>query len=375
MLVGSRGPSPLATSLTHAVPASRMLLIDALNAAAGDDFIVERELGRGGMGAVFLARDRALERPVAIKVLPPELASQTALRERFLRETRTAAAFSHPHIVPVHAVEERNGLLLFVMGYVDGETLASRVRRLGPMNAADATRLLREVAWALSYAHGRGTVHRDIKPDNILIERATGRALVLDFGIAAAVAGPADAGAAGATRLTRIGEVVGTPQFMSPEQASADQVDGRSDLYSLGATMRTPLALFDSLPKHLRAALDGVRVAISRLESEATALAARETELDTALVEARGSPLPAGSPTALTARHAALFDDLAEARRAAGERRAQLLATAENVRLQLIRVRSGLADRDDVMAELRSAEAPVAAPADARRTLAEGARR
>ena len=120
-------------------------LLDALNALVGDRFAVEREIGRGGMGAVFLARERALERRVAIKVLPPELAARADLRERFLRETRTAAAFSHPHIVPVHAVEERGGLLLFVMGFVEGETLGARVRRLGPLGAADAARLLREV--------------------------------------------------------------------------------------------------------------------------------------------------------------------------------------------------------------------------------------
>ena len=207
-------------------------LLDLLTAATADSYLVEREIGRGGMGAVFLARDRALDRRVAIKVLPPELAARTDLRERFLRETRTAAAFSHPHIVPVHAVEECQGLLLFVMGYVDGETLTARVTRAGPLGAAEATRLLREVAWALSYAHSQGVVHRDVKPDNILLERATGRALVTDFGIARVAVGAA--GAADALGLTRVGEVVGTPQYMSPEQAVGETVDGRSDLYALG---------------------------------------------------------------------------------------------------------------------------------------------
>ncbi len=195
--------------------------------ALGGSYALERELGRGGMGSVYLARDLALDRPVAIKVLPPELAVRPELRERFLRETRTAASFSHPNIVPVHAVEERGAVLCFVMGYVDGETLAQRIRRVGPLPAAEIVRMLQEVAWALSYAHGRGVVHRDIKPDNILIERATGRAMVTDFGIARSTTSTA-------AGLTRVGEVVGTPHFMSPEQASGDAIDGRSDLYSLG---------------------------------------------------------------------------------------------------------------------------------------------
>jgi hypothetical protein len=179
------------------------------------------------MGAVYLAQDLQLQRLVAIKVLPPELAVRPELRERFLRETRLAAGFSHPNIVAVHAVEDHPQLLAFVMGFVEGETLGQRVRRAGPLNGAEAVRMLQEVAWALSYAHGRGVVHRDIKPDNILIERATGRALLTDFGIARS-------SAAGVSNLTQVGEVVGTPQFMSPEQAAGEPLDGRSDLYSLG---------------------------------------------------------------------------------------------------------------------------------------------
>jgi serine/threonine-protein kinase len=188
---------------------------------------LERELGKGGMGAVYLAQDLQLQRLVAIKVLPPELAVRPELRERFLRETRLAAGFSHPNIVAVHAVEEHPQLLCFVMGFIEGETLGQRVRRAGPLGAAEAVRMLQEVAWALSYAHGRGVVHRDIKPDNILVERATGRSLVTDFGIARSTA-------SNATSLTQVGEVVGTPQFMSPEQAAGEPLDGRSDLYSLG---------------------------------------------------------------------------------------------------------------------------------------------
>ena len=200
-------------------------MLDDIRQALSDRYAIERELGKGGMGTVLLARDLALQRPVAIKVLPPEMAARPELRERFLRETQTAAGFSHPNIVSVHAVEERGTLLCFVMAYVEGETLTQRVRRTGPLGPADAVRLLQEVAWALSYAHGRGVVHRDIKPDNILLERATGRALVTDFGIARTTT---------PSGLTQVGEVVGTPQFMSPEQAAGEPLDGRSDLYSLG---------------------------------------------------------------------------------------------------------------------------------------------
>jgi serine/threonine protein kinase len=195
--------------------------------ALAPNYILERELGRGGMGAVYLARDVRLERPVAIKFLPPEMAMRQDLRARFLQETRTAASFSHPNIVPVHAIEERERILCFVMGYVEGETLTARVKRGGPLSPSEAIRLLQECAWALSYAHGRGVVHRDVKPDNILMDRGSGRALITDFGIARSQ----NNSAAG---LTMVGELIGTPQYMSPEQATGEQLDRRSDLYSLG---------------------------------------------------------------------------------------------------------------------------------------------
>ncbi len=194
----------------------------ALARAVAGRLTLVREVGRGGMGVVFLARDVALDRLVAIKLLPPALAADEALRARFLREARTAAGLAHPHIVPIHAVEEKDGLVWFVMAYVDGETLGERVRRTGPVTGAEAMRITQEVAWALAHAHGRGIVHRDVKPDNILLERGTDRALVADFGIAAPVAGQAEAG--------------GTPQYLSPEQARGESPDARSDLYALGIT-------------------------------------------------------------------------------------------------------------------------------------------
>ena len=210
--------------------------LDLQTALAGE-YSLERELGRGGMGVVYLARDVQLDRHVAIKVLPAHLAAEPESRERFLREARTAAGLSHPNIVPIHRVGEAAGFVFFVMSFVPGKTLGERLREQGPLGAADAARVLREVAWALAYAHGRGIVHRDVKPDNILLEEESGRALVTDFGIAHV----------GTTTLsTDPGRIMGTAQFMSPEQAMSEAVDGRSDLYSLGAVGY--LALSGKLP-------------------------------------------------------------------------------------------------------------------------------
>ena len=146
-----------------------MTMLDDLRARIGDRYRIDRELGRGGMGAVYLARDLRLDRPVALKVLPAEYATQPELRDRFLRETRIAASFYHPNIVPVYAIEESANLLAYVMGLVEGESLAERVKRAGPLSVRETVRLLQDVGYALAYAHGRGIVHRDIKPDNVMI--------------------------------------------------------------------------------------------------------------------------------------------------------------------------------------------------------------
>ena len=211
-------------------PASAELL--ALQDVLAGRYSIERELGRGGMGVVLLARDVALDRPVAIKLLPAALAARPEAREQFLREARTAAGLSHPNIVPIHLVEAHGDLVYFVMGYIDGETLRERVERSGPLTPRLAMKVMQEVAWALGYAHQRGVIHRDIKPDNIMLERASDRAIVTDFGIAV---GSGDA-------VQTSGAVIGTARYMSPEQACGEPVDGRSDLYSLGATIFYALA-------------------------------------------------------------------------------------------------------------------------------------
>jgi serine/threonine-protein kinase len=204
-----------------------------LDAPDFGQYAVEREIGRGGMGIVYLARDTRLDRYVAIKTLPPHLADDPVVRERFLREARTAGSLSHQNIVPIHRADDINGNVFFVMGYVDGESLAQRVRRIGRIEPRELVGILIDVANALGYAHSRGVIHRDVKAENILIEASTGRALVTDFGIARlAEAGP----------LTATGQVLGTVYYLSPEQVSGEKVDGRSDIYSLGVVAYLSLA-------------------------------------------------------------------------------------------------------------------------------------
>jgi serine/threonine-protein kinase len=203
------------------------LLLARVRVAVADRYDGLREIGRGGMAVVYAARDRKLNREVALKVLPPELAYRVDVRKRFVREAQTAARLNHPSIVPIYAVDEADGLVYFVMALVQGESLAARLQRERKPPLAFVRHVLAQVADALGYAHRAGVVHRDIKPDNILLEHATGRAIVTDFGIARAVSSGA--------RLTQTGIAVGTPAFMSPEQAMGQRdLDGRSDVYALG---------------------------------------------------------------------------------------------------------------------------------------------
>ncbi|MGH7688724.1 MAG: serine/threonine-protein kinase [Gemmatimonadaceae bacterium] len=210
----------------------RVLVDRALSA----HYELDAEIGRGGMGIVYRARDRRLKRTVAIKVLPPELAYRSDIKTRFLREAETAAQLSHPNIVPIYTVDESQGLVFFEMAYISGDNLAKRLHDRGVLPVDEVRRIVRDVADALAYAHERGVVHRDIKPDNILLDAENGRPMVTDFGIARAVSD-------GDSRLTATGMAIGTPAYMSPEQAAGERViDGRSDLYALGIVAYQMLA-------------------------------------------------------------------------------------------------------------------------------------
>ena len=205
-------------------------LAERLAGALIESYTLETEVGRGGMGVVYSARDLKLKRRVAIKVLPPELAFREEIRMRFLREAETAARLSHPNIVPIHAVGEAGGLVYFVMGFVDGESLAARLHRRERLPPEEVRRIMKETADALGLAHAMGVIHRDIKPDNILLEGTRRRTMVTDFGIAKALSGGSGTGT-----LTGTGVVIGTPTYMSPEQAAGEkEIDARSDIYSLG---------------------------------------------------------------------------------------------------------------------------------------------
>jgi hypothetical protein len=225
--VANRGSGHDASHRAAQDAADASLLRDRTIAAFGDHYLVGQEVGRGGMAVVYAATDVRLQRTVALKVLPPDLAFRSDVRERFVREAQTAARLNHPHIVPIYAVHEGQGLVCFSMALVTGESLAARITRESKPSFEYVATVLEQTADALAYAHACGVVHRDIKPDNILLDGESGRVMVTDFGIARA----AESG----SRLTQTGIAVGTPAFMSPEQATGDrEIDGRSDVYSLG---------------------------------------------------------------------------------------------------------------------------------------------
>lgn len=267
---GYRVP-PVGMPVSPALPAPTDPSFIALQSAVAGRFSLESELGRGGMGIVYLARDVILERPVAIKLLAPALAARDDMRRRFLREARLAAQCFHPNIVPIHEVAESGDLAWFVMAYVPGESLADRLRRVGPLPANEVQRIGREIGWALAYAHERGVVHRDVKPENILLEQGSDRALIADFGIAVMDDGPHASG-----------EVAGTARYMAPEQALGETIDGRADLYALGVTLY--VAATGTYP------YDG---------ASSVAIIAQQTSQAAAPVKARAPRLPANVADAI----------------------------------------------------------------------------
>ena len=285
-----------------------------LQAAVGDRYTIEREVGRGGMATVYLAEDLRHQRPVALKVLHPNFAVSVG-PDRFLREIQIAARLQHPHIVPLYDSGQAGDLLYYVMPYIEGESLRQRLERERRLPAEDAVPLARAVAAALDYAHRQRIVHRDIKPENVMLH--DGEAMVTDFGIAKAVT------AAAADSLTQTGTAVGTPTYMSPEQAAGEaELDGRSDIYSLGAmlyemlvgvapftgpTLQAVMAkLFTEPPPSLRELCEDVPDWLEQAVLKALAKAPAEryetaTQFSQALAWPGGGSTPPGTPIATAA--------------------------------------------------------------------------
>ncbi|HEY2805325.1 MAG TPA: protein kinase [Gemmatimonadales bacterium] len=252
-----------------------------LQAAIGTDYVVEHLIGEGGFALVFAVTDRKLQRRIALKVLRPEFTASKNSIQRFIREAESVAKINHPHILPIFFVGERESLVYFAMPLVDGETLDTRLRREGQLPEAEVIRIGSEIADALAEAHGHGLVHRDIKPQNVMLSGAKKRVLVMDFGIAKAAAGSGE-------KLTGTGVIIGSPHYMSPEQAGGDaSVDQRSDIYSLGIVLWEMLAgevpfdgpstqgiliqhLTQSVPS-IRARRPNVSAALANVVSRATA--------------------------------------------------------------------------------------------------------